>query len=416
MLDLNQFLIESIPPNAELVIYGAGLLGIELNQCINLYRKDVKVKFFIDKFPKPLPLEVYDFETALNFLNTTDLILIASMPPNSFEMEQTLKSHGFENYLNPYGKIQTNCRDRACHKEVLFIREDGNIYPCCAVWGIERYKIGHVSDQDLLEKIEAFDVDCKCDNFRLIKGDFKAGEKSYTSFNIELSYKCQAKCPMCCVKSPDIGNDYQFDNYDHIERLIKKLKPKYISLQGGEILIQPASLNFVRKIKQKYGTIFSLLTNGNNYNAVEQTEELFDWIIVSFVGFQPETYKCLMGLDIEKTKKFCSKIDKNNKISISLKYLISPNNIHEIPLFMEWALKMKNAYNIHIDDSNSAQYINFNTNDLYWQKVIERTKREIFKILKEYKKEHQIKNKIHMTSNVFNLLKIDESERLALFD
>ena len=36
---------------------------------------------------------------------------------------------------------------------------------------------------------------------------------------------------------------------------------------------------------------------------VETTENLFDGLVVTIVGFQTETYKRIMGMNIEKTEK-----------------------------------------------------------------------------------------------------------------
>lgn len=53
----------------------------------------------------------------------------------------------------------------------------------------------------------------------------------------------------------------------------------------------------------------SLVTNGNiDEEKIPRIAGLFGRITVSFVGFQPETYYKIMGLDINKTFNFVEKL------------------------------------------------------------------------------------------------------------
>jgi hypothetical protein len=105
-------------------------------------------------------------------------------------------------------------------------------------------------------------------------------------------------------------------------------------------------------------------------------EKLFDLVIISIVGFQPETYRKIMGLELEKTKRFASKIAANRVTRLYLKYLVTPSNIHETDLFFEWAVDLK-PDKIFISDSNTREYINQHTKDHYWKKVIDRTRSKL---------------------------------------
>lgn len=383
---LNLKVLENIPKNAIVAIYGAGALGVKLLNYIENNRNDIKVDFFIDKNLTKGKIKICNIESSRDLLGGIDAVLIAAIPPNSDEMEYELKKCGVKNYNKLFSIEHKTLIKKPCHKEGLFVRENGEVYPCCSVWGFEKYKIGHLNDENLFEKIDLFNEKCTCANFELIKGDFKSLDKRYKILNIELSYKCQAKCAMCCTKSPDIKDEYSFNNYEKLEKLIAKTNPELIAVQGGEILIQPKSLEFIREIKEKYGNIFHLITNGNNVSKLDCTKALFNSVSVSFVGFSPQTYKTLMGLEIEKTKEFCEEIIKSKDLKVCLKYLLSPINIHELPIFMEWALGFGNLDNIAIHNSNCHQYINFNTEDNYWNKIIQRTRNDIVNVIKTAKK------------------------------
>ena len=68
-----------------------------------------------------------------------------------------------------------------------------------------------------------------------------------------------------------------------------------------------------------------------------------------------------MGLDIEKTKRFCEIIKKTGKTNLGVKLLNSPISISETPEFLEWAFSItpkciviQNAFNYTIDSSGKS--------------------------------------------------------------
>lgn len=268
---------------------------------------------------------------------------------------------------------------RVCHYNELFVQNNGDVYPCCLVWNRKNMRIGHICDDDLLNKIDRFKGDCFCERYKLISGN---GEnKKYDMINIELSYKCQSKCAMCCVNAPDYNGKYDLKLFDALQNLITLLCPKEILVQGGEILIQPDSLSWLRNIKKLFPTMnISMVTNGNHLIMADYVCNTINRITVSFVGFQRATYKTIMGMDIEKTKNFCEHIIKSGKTRVYLKYLITPNNLHELPLFLEWAISLAPEV-IYFTDANTKKYINEYTLDRYWEKMITRTVQETTRVL-----------------------------------
>jgi MoaA/NifB/PqqE/SkfB family radical SAM enzyme len=239
--------------------------------------------------------------------------------------------------------------------------------------------IGHLYDSDLLDKIDRFDGNCFCEKYKLTAG--KGEKKYYSRINIELSYKCQSKCAMCCVNAPDYGGEYDFKLYGALRTLITSLRPQEILVQGGEILVQPDSLNWLEDIKKSFPLMdIAMVTNGNHLIMADYVCNVINRITVSFVGFQSETYRAIMGMDIEKTKKFCEHVIKSGKTRVFLKYLITPNNLHELPLFLEWAICLAPEV-IYFADANTKSYIKENTPDRYWDKIIKRTVKEVTKVL-----------------------------------
>ena len=70
------------------------------------------------------------------------------------------------------------------------------------------------------------------------------------------------RCVMCCVNAPDWRG--QYDYYSQLEELIKQTQPEEILVQGGEVLIQKQSIEWLTQVKQDFPDIkISLVTNGN---------------------------------------------------------------------------------------------------------------------------------------------------------
>jgi len=270
-------------------------------------------------------------------------------------------------------------KERVCHFNELYITHKGNVFPCCTVWNRPDMKIGHVDDEKLLESIEGFYSGCtSCEEFKLKKGSPQ--DKKEYCFNIELSLACQGKCAMCCVEAPSWKGKY--DYYESCTKIIDLLKPKELLLQGGEVLVQKKSLEWVAEVKHNHPDIvISLVTNANaDLSMVETVENLFDKLYVSIVGFQAETYKRIMGMDFEKTVKFVEELSKRKKIKLVLKYLTTPLNIHEANLFLKWAINLEPAL-IYFDDADTLNHIKYNAPFDFWNKIIKRTANEIKMLL-----------------------------------
>lgn len=299
--------------------------------------------------------------------------------------------------------------NQACHLKELFIRENGDIFPCCRSAYSDNMKIGHINDKNLLEELISYNKKCNCSQINLVPGT--KADMDYAMFNVELSYHCQATCSMCCVDAPGHKTPYNEAYYTKIGELIKELRPKSLWVQGGEILIQEKSMQWLESLKKENPELsISLITNGNNTKEIERTKKLFDRVWVSIVGFQSETYRNIMGLDINKTKDFCETLIQSNEIkNIGLKYLLTPTNIQDLPLFIDWAISV-NPNTIIIQDSFLEKYIQFSS-DEYWEKTFLKTKKEFTKIIKKRIAQEEASNykfKIEFYNNSLNYFKLDD--------
>jgi len=85
-------------------------------------------------------------------------------------------------------------------------------------------------------------------------------------------------------------------------------------------------------------------------------------------------------MELEKTRRFAELLVTRKKTTVHLKYLITPLNIHELPLFLQWAACL-GPETVSVIDSNSTLYMNRGTPDRYWDKIIERTGEKLRSLL-----------------------------------
>lgn len=186
---------------------------------------------------------------------------------------------------------------RPCHLHELFINHEGNIYPCCITWGRPDMLIGHLADINIEEKILKYNQRCSCEQYHLRKAN-KNEPINIGLLNIEFSLACQGQCAMCCVDAPSWKGKY--DYYDALTAIFNLLSPRQLVVQGGEVLIQKKTMAWLETIKNKSPeTSIGLVTNGNvSLAIVPAVESIFDSVAISMVGFQPETYNRIMGMDV----------------------------------------------------------------------------------------------------------------------
>lgn len=231
--------------------------------------------------------------------------------------------------------------------------------------------IGHLSDVDIKEKILKFNRKCSCEQYQLRKAN-KNEQINIGLFNIEFSLACQGQCAMCCVDAPSWKGKYNY--YEALTDIFNLLSPRQLVVQGGEVLIQKKTMAWLATIKNKSPeTLIGLITNGNvSLTIVPAVESIFDSVAISMVGFQPETYNRIMGMDVQKTKCFVEALVRKKQVETIVKYLTTPSNIHEANAFLEWAISIY-PNKCLFQDSHIYNYIVMKTTDNYWQKIFSRT-------------------------------------------
>lgn len=269
--------------------------------------------------------------------------------------------------------------ERPCHYRELFVASNGDVYPCCLTWNNPALRIGHITDPDLEERLLSFDGSCRCSGFTLRKGK-PSDERAY-KLNVETGLACNGRCAMCCVDAPSSHGPYLY--YGELDRLIETLPAiNHLVVQGGEVLIQKKTMDWLRALSLRRPEIpLALITNGNvEADTVPFVESLFFNVLVSVYGFQDETYRRITRMELEKTLRFAGDLVKRKRTTVHLKYLVTPLNLHELPLFLRWAIAL-GPETISVIDSNTALYINRATPDRYWDLVIGRTGEEVRKEL-----------------------------------
>ena len=312
-------------------------------------------------------------------------------------------------FVTERSKVTQGLPARACHLYRLAVDSKGDVYPCCMVYRSAYHKIGNIRDPDLAQAIDSYERTCSCDVVKLRKKNNEDPTGDERILNLELSLVCQAECAMCCVGAPDWAGKY--DRYAELTQLIRSQKPDSIVMQGGEVLIQPRSLDWAREIKSEFPrTKLRVVTNGNLEATMAPTlSGLFDSFVISFVGFQPETYRTIMGLDLGKTLAFAKALIEQRASEVTLKFLITPLGIHEVAQFIGEALQLQ-PNNILVAESGTRAYIVADTPDRFWGKIVDRSSRAVKRALcsaKDSLDRHDVK--VHFETAAASLLDVHDA-------
>ncbi len=282
-----------------------------------------------------------------------------------------------------------------CHYHRLFVRHDGNIFPCCRLIGLESHKIAHLSDPDILEKFQAYDIgQCACLGWRFRKAsasDWDAPRLGAANF--EMSLNCQSQCAMCIVRSPFYSREareYPAANFEALTRLASILKLPVIAIQGGEVLIQEETMAFLETFRRDNPDVhLGLITNGNLPLAkAEVVARIFNSAMVSFYGFTDTTYNTVTRMNLSRTKDFSLRLLELMPGQVKLKLLSTPASFQEIPSFLQWAFAQK-APDAYVVDAESLSYVRYDPalvrdldfakarqapiSDIYWHAMFSRS-------------------------------------------
>ncbi|SHO53576.1 hypothetical protein SAMN02745220_05210 [Desulfopila aestuarii DSM 18488] len=293
----------------------------------------------------------------------------------------------------------------ACHYETIFIRDDGSILPCCNTWPEDRLVIGNIKDDNILAKLRDFDQQCNiCGTCQLRKAN-QEDNINFRHIIVETSKYCNVNCAMCGHFSPYHTRTGQYNKEDlsyYYDRFLDLCPPKILSVLGGETLVQEHGLKWFTGVKKKYNdTYVELVTSGNvKPEVADAIDGCFDSILISFYGFQAETYRKVTNLPIDRVFEFSDILINQAREKVHLKYLTTPINFHESAIFLDWAMKNKPGWVVS-HDCNTPYFLTMDLDEPYricdsypthnkipnnyWKEILHRTVRDIIKTLKENK-------------------------------
>lgn len=328
---------------------------------------------------------------------------------------EKLRSNGVE--VSRYSDMFIDVKNRACHFEEMYIDRYGELHCCCKTY--LGNTIGNLSDPDIYEKVINYTPknDCVCSKGRLSSNVNLLIPAKPELASIELSSQCNAQCTYCFQNDEHKGSKYQY--YDELLKLIQDLQLEKLIFAGGEILVQPNSIEFLRRLKRiKPDVWMHLKSNGNHdIEYIKIVTELFDSITVTLNGFGDSTVATIMKIPFDKTRLFCEKLCEEDELMVGIKFLASPANICEVPEFIEWAISLQpnriiipsaRVYQCNKNAPNEWLGSSFNgLNGAYWNPIFKRVSERIKRILSknaESKSILQIDNELKSVLGIVDMI------------
>ena len=295
--------------------------------------------------------------------------------------------------------------------KLLYIDRYGNIYPDCRTY--KTPILCHITDKN------AVDIVCGSVFDRNPDGIFNM-------ITIEVSSACQANCLYCFQNDAHRNDKYAY--YDYLLPFLEKLNAYWVFFSGGEILIQNDAMDFMRSYRKANPNAWiHLKTNGNaGVREAAFVAGVCNSIMVSFNGFSSTSYKTIMGLDIERTKRFCQLVKNNGKTNLGVKLLNSPITVAETPEFLEWALALKpkciaiqNAFNYEVAPSGKSNRLSCtlppHDYSQYWERVYESIAARCNSVLEKRKSEiNKGQNYLTADKNFLDFVELSPDNR-AMF-
>lgn len=317
-------------------------------------------------------------------------IVVWTVSEDCVEWISKFQSNGIE--IMAYNDMFSDVENRACHFEEMYIDRYGTVHCCCKTY--LGNTIGNLSDPKISEKIVNYSPtkECVCSKGKLSSKTELPEKMEPELASIELSSLCNAQCTYCFQNDEHKGSRYLY--YDELLKMIFDLQLKKLIFAGGEILVQPDSIRFLRTLRNANPNIWMhLKSNGcHSIDLINIVNELFDSITITLNGFGTSTVTTIMNVPFSRTKLFCEKICEYETIKVGIKLLASPANVCEIPEFLEWCISLNpdriiipsaRVYSCREDAPNEWLGSSFNgLNRAYWNPLFRRIGDRIKRILK----------------------------------
>jgi radical SAM protein with 4Fe4S-binding SPASM domain len=238
----------------------------------------------------------------------------------------------------------------------VYINPDGNVFSCCnyspAILGnIKNESLDDIWNGKKIKKFRKLNnngllqcaKNCKILDYPPIKSpdknEYKKAEQPFRNLNwlfIEFGLRCNIRCIMC---NQDHKDKRELD-WQLLKDSIDYKNIRLVSVQGGEPLCIKNAKEYIKWISSK-GIKLQMLTNGTIMND-EMAESLMkngNDVFISINAATPEIHEAVnKGSKWKRVMGSIEKLDEFRSVSGSGRIIghmtIVPENIHEIPLFI----------------------------------------------------------------------------------
>lgn len=257
--------------------------------------------------------------------------------------------------------------------KIMYINRYGYIYPDCKTYKTK--PICHIKDDNSVEIVKSYYPD----------------NAPFHMITVEFNSACHANC-FYCFQHDGIDNS-AYHYYYELLAFLSYFNTHWIFFSGGEILVQPKSIQFIYDYRLKCpNSWIHLKTNGNaDIEKIQFISDCCNSVMVSFNGFSSAVYSTIMGIDVKKAIAFCENIRLKTKTHLGLKFLNSPIALVDVPDFLDWALSLnpqciavQTAYNYSFTVQGESSRLNSSfdgVDEKYWRPIRQRVSTKVDKIL-----------------------------------
>jgi len=184
-----------------------------------------------------------------------------------------------------------------------------------------------------------------------------AKEPHLHAFQIELTSRCNERCVHCYIPHENKNTDIAPELYYSVLEQLKSMGTLSLTLSGGEPMLHPDFINFLKAAKQKdfYVVVLSNLTLLNDEIVAAMKEGSVSSVQVSLYSMIPEHHDAITTIpgSFEKTKASILKLIEND-IPVQISCPSMKGNINDFVDVLRWA----NAHKIRAftDPSIMAMY------------------------------------------------------------
>ncbi len=247
-------------------------------------------------------------------------------------------------------RIPSLCPTCGSQVRAEITESDGRIFqrPLCPNHPSEPSLI--FSDSRLYQKLEAW-------NRRVFPGhDVSPGDEVDDSDNkppllavIDLTNRCNFRCPLCFAEAPPNGNIYYLD-IETVRRMLAALLARgpvpcrHIQFSGGEPTLHPQFLEIVRMAREMGFNHVQVATNGTLFGSPEYAERAeqagLHTLYLQFDGMTDEVYLALRGRRLLEQKiRTVENIARGGMRLVLVPTIVSGVNVDQIGPIFRFALQ-----------------------------------------------------------------------------